>query len=244
MDIKERFYDNLNMLREGVEKGNPNIVKLNASRSAAKKALPHVNKNRYEEALTAVKGTALEKPLKSYLDRAQKHWTKMNVLNNSSRKAKSEEKYNEIRNRANDHQDQAQHHHDKAVEYLKSFSTMNEDYEQVYQSLANQLQGYADKDGKRKGKKKNRINQKWSKMWSNAAESSRKRAVTGMSEEAEQLDELKQSTKDRYVERASGEESLATFGARHSSGKAKEKFQNVARKRRKGLSLALKRKED
>lgn len=65
-----------------------------------------------------------------------------------------------------------------------------------------------------------------------------------LQESREQLDELKQSTKDRYVERASGEESLATFGARHASGKAKEKFQNVARKRRKGLSLALKRKED
>ena len=121
MNIKERFYDNLDMLREGIERGNPNIVRLNASRTAAKKALPHVNKNRYEEAHAAVKGTALEKPLKSYLDRAQKHWTKMNMLNNSSREAKSEEKYNEIRNRANDHQDQAQHHHDKAVEYLKSY---------------------------------------------------------------------------------------------------------------------------
>lgn len=65
-----------------------------------------------------------------------------------------------------------------------------------------------------------------------------------LQESREQLDELKQSTKDRYVERSSKEETLATFGARHSSGKAKEKFQNVARKRRKGLSLALKRKED
>jgi hypothetical protein len=121
MDIKEKFYNNLNVLREGLERGNPNIVKLNASRTAAKKAIKHVNKNRYEEAHAAVKGTALEKPLKSSLGRAQKHWTKMNVLNNSSHKAKSEEKYNEIRNRANDHQDQAQHHHDKAVEYLKSY---------------------------------------------------------------------------------------------------------------------------
>ena len=132
MDIKERFYSNLNMLREGIEKGNPNIGKLNDTRSAAKKALTHVNKNRYEEAHAAVKGTALEKNLRSHLDRAQKHWTKMNVLNNEAGKTStSSDDYDRLRSKANDHQDQAEHHHGKAVEYLKSYSTMNEEAEQL-----------------------------------------------------------------------------------------------------------------
>jgi hypothetical protein len=119
MDIKENFYRKLQTIREEAEvKPNKNSEVIEAQK-AAKKALKHVNKNNYEAANDAVKGTQLEGPLRTHLKNAQKHWTKMNMLNNSSHKAKSEEHYNEIRNRANDHQDQAEHHHGKAVEYLK-----------------------------------------------------------------------------------------------------------------------------
>ena len=124
MNIKERFYTNLEVLREGIEKGNPNPGKLDNTRSAAKKALPHLKKNDYEAAHAAVKGTALEKNLKPHLDRAQKHWTKMNALNNEAGKTStSSDDYDRLRSKAKDHQDQAEHHHGKAVEYLKSWSS-------------------------------------------------------------------------------------------------------------------------
>ena len=120
MDIKEKFYTNLDLIREGLEKGNPNIVRLRTSQAAAKKALNHVNKNNYEAAHAAVEGTPLAKNLRSYLDRAQNHWTKMNIANNKAGKtSKSSDEYDSLRSLANDHQDRAESHHDKAVQYLK-----------------------------------------------------------------------------------------------------------------------------
>lgn len=107
-------------IHEGIEKGNPNIVRLRRSQAAAQKALRHVNKNRYEEAHAAVEGTPLAKNLRSYLDRAQKHWTKMNIANNKAGKTStSSDEYDRLRSLANDHQDRAESHHDKAVQYLK-----------------------------------------------------------------------------------------------------------------------------
>lgn len=132
MDIKERFYDNLNMLREGVEKGNQKLVGLENSRAAAKKAIGHVNKHNYEAAHAAVKGTALEKGLHSHLNRAQKHWEKMNIANNEAGKhSTSSKNYDSLRSKANDHQDQAEHHHDNAVEFLKGYMRMDEEVEQL-----------------------------------------------------------------------------------------------------------------
>ena len=120
MDIKERFYANLDLIREGLEKGNPNIVRLRRSQAAAQKALRHLNKNRYKEAHAAVEGTPLAKNLRSYLDRAQKHWTKMNIANNKANKPSiSLDEYDRLRSSANDHQDRAESHHGKAVQYLK-----------------------------------------------------------------------------------------------------------------------------
>jgi len=131
MDIKENFYRKLQTIREEAEvKPNKNSEVVE-DQKAAKKALKHVNKNNYEAAHAAVEGTSLAKNLKSHLDRAQKHWTKMNMLNNSSHKAKSEEHYNEIRNRANDHQDQAQHHHDQAKKYLSDHTSQLDEAKQL-----------------------------------------------------------------------------------------------------------------
>jgi hypothetical protein len=144
MNIRENFYSKLQTIREEVEvKPNKNSEVVEAQK-AAKKALKHVNKNNYEAAHASVEGTSLAKNLKSHLDRAQKHWTKMNMLNNSSHKAKSEEHYNEIRNRANDHQDQAEHHHDKAVQFLKDHLPMNEEVEQL-----DELEGYQGRKGQK-----------------------------------------------------------------------------------------------
>jgi hypothetical protein len=73
MDIKENFKTRLESIREGLEKGNPNIVRLRDTQAAAKKALGHVKKNNHEAAHAAVKGTPLAKHLRTYLSNPQKH---------------------------------------------------------------------------------------------------------------------------------------------------------------------------
>lgn len=73
--------------------------------------------------------------------------------------------------------------------FYANLNMIREDYDHVYKSVANQLQGYADKD--KKNRNKNSTNQKWYKLWSSGAKRSRKKAVTGMDEEADQLDELR-----------------------------------------------------
>lgn len=71
--------------------------------------------------------------------------------------------------------------------FYANLEMIREDYDHVHKSLADQLQGYADKD--KKNRNKNPTNQRWYKKWSSAAKSSRKKAVTGMEEEVEQMDE-------------------------------------------------------
>lgn len=120
MDIKENFYSKLQTIREEAEVNPNRNSKVVKTQGAAKKALKHVNKNNYEEAHAAVEGTPLAKNLKSHLDRAQKHWTKMNIANNkANKKSISLGEYDSLRSVANDHQDQAEHHHGKAVQFLK-----------------------------------------------------------------------------------------------------------------------------
>jgi hypothetical protein len=65
-----------------------------------------------------------------------------------------------------------------------------------------------------------------------------------MGEEVEQIDEkMDQAKKDEYVKRASSQASLANFTARHATGQAKTDAEKIERKRRRGLSMALKREE-
>lgn len=74
--------------------------------------------------------------------------------------------------------------------FYANLDLIREDYEQKYKEAAALAQKYADEDEKnrkREGRKKNRINQ----MWSKAAKRSREKAVTGMYEEAEPLNELR-----------------------------------------------------
>ena len=130
MDIKENFYSKLQIIREEAEVKPNRNSKVVGTQKVAAQALKRLKKNDYEGAHAAVEGTPL-RHLRTHLDNAQKHWTKMNELNNSSNEAKSEKHYNEIRNRANDHQDQAEHHHGKAVEYLEGHLPMSEEAEQL-----------------------------------------------------------------------------------------------------------------
>ena len=61
-----------------------------------------------------------------------------------------------------------------------------------------------------------------------------------ISEETEQLDEISQEKKDRYVERASSEDSMARVQRRLGTGKAKKDAEEIIRKRSKGMNMALK----
>ena len=78
--------------------------------------------------------------------------------------------------------------------FYTNLDMIREDYEQKYKEVADLAQKFADKD--KKNRNKNRTNQKWYKLWSTVAKSSRKRAVTGMDEQAEQLDELHGKSKE------------------------------------------------
>lgn len=72
----------------------------------------------------------------------------------------------------------------------------------------------------------------------------RKPRVKATNEEVEQIDEkMDQAKKDEYVKRASSQASLANFTARHATGQAKTDAEKIERKRRRGLSMALKREE-
>lgn len=63
-------------------------------------------------------------------------------------------------------------------------------------------------------------------------------------EEVEQVDETSQAKKDRYVERSASQASMANFTKRHATGKTKEDAENIERKRKAGLRMALKSKMD
>jgi len=71
-----------------------------------------------------------------------------------------------------------------------------------------------------------------------------KKVEAAFNEEVEQIDEkMDQAKKDEYVKRASSQASLANFTKRHATGQAKTDAENIERKRRKGLNMALKREE-
>ena len=71
----------------------------------------------------------------------------------------------------------------------------------------------------------------------------RKPKVKATHEEVEQIDEISQKLKDKYIERASSQASLANFTKRHATGQAKTDAESIERKRRKGLNMALKRED-
>ncbi len=71
----------------------------------------------------------------------------------------------------------------------------------------------------------------------------RKPKVRATHEEVEQIDEISQKLKDKYVERAASQASMANFTKRHATGQTKAEAEKIERKRRKGLSMALKREE-
>lgn len=58
--------------------------------------------------------------------------------------------------------------------------------------------------------------------------------------ESVQLDEISQDIKDRYVRRASSEHGMANFAKRSTSGKEQEYWAHMEKKRKKGISRALK----
>lgn len=68
--------------------------------------------------------------------------------------------------------------------------------------------------------------------------------ITTMKEEVEIIDETSQAKKDRYVERSASQASMANFTKRHATGKTKEDAENIERKRKAGLRMALKSKMD
>jgi hypothetical protein len=73
----------------------------------------------------------------------------------------------------------------------------------------------------------------------------RKPKVKATNEEIEQIDEISQKLKDKYVARSSSQETMAGHMMRHtdSDSEAHQKAAKIRLKRRKGLGLALKREE-
>jgi hypothetical protein len=121
MDIRENFYNKLQTIREEAEVKPNRNNEVAETQKAAGHALRSLEKNDYEGAHAAVKGTPLHQGLKKHLENADHHWRKMNIANNKAGKPSTpDRKASELRNKGKDHQDQAEHHHGKAVEYVKA----------------------------------------------------------------------------------------------------------------------------
>ena len=69
------------------------------------------------------------------------------------------------------------------------------------------------------------------------------RKKSAVKKEEVELDETSQAKKDKYVERAASQASMANFTKRHADGQTKKDAENIERKRKTGLNLALKKEE-
>lgn len=119
MNIRENFYSRLQTIREEAEVKPNRNSKVVGTQKAAGHALRSLEKNDYKGAHAAVKGTPLE-GVGDHLKNADHHWEEMNIANNKAAKASTpDDKADELRNKGKHHQSQAEHHHGKAVKYLK-----------------------------------------------------------------------------------------------------------------------------
>ena len=119
MDIRENFYSRLQTIREEAEvKPNDNSKVIDAQ-GRAKTALRHLRKYNYKLARKAVQGSSLE-PLDDHLKKADFHWERMNIKNNLAvHPLTSDKRAKKLRDEGIHHQEQAERHHDNAVEYLE-----------------------------------------------------------------------------------------------------------------------------
>ena len=135
-------------------------------------------------------------------------------------------------------------------EFSGSGITVHEEVENFDEATRDKLQRYvqAAKPERRdpvKGEKRRAGVKLALKKIVGSDELGRKPKVKATNEEIEQIDEISQKLKDKYVARSSSQETMAGHMMRHtdSDSEAHQKAAKIRLKRRKGLGLALKREE-